>query len=77
MDRTLSKKQEFSLREREKEMVRWPAEGRTSEEISLILGVTIGTVNFHLRNVQKSWELAIGFKQQCMPLCKVMRGEHL
>ncbi|AVN23565.1 MULTISPECIES: LuxR family transcriptional regulator AbaR [Acinetobacter] len=38
------------LTNREKEALRWTAEGKTSAEIAQILGVTERTVNFHLGN---------------------------
>ncbi|ADI92637.1 LuxR family transcriptional regulator AbaR [Acinetobacter oleivorans] len=38
------------LTNREKEVLRWTAEGKTSAEIAQILGVTERTVNFHLCN---------------------------
>jgi len=38
------------LTSREKEALRWTAEGKTSAEIAQILGVTERTVNFHLCN---------------------------
>lgn len=38
------------LTTREKEVLRWTAEGKTSAEIAQILGVTERTVNFHLCN---------------------------
>ncbi len=38
------------LTNREKEVLRWTAEGKTSAEIAQILGVTERTVNFHLGN---------------------------
>lgn len=38
------------LTNREKEVLRWTAEGKTSAEIAQIIGVTERTVNFHLGN---------------------------
>ncbi|MBI6635432.1 autoinducer binding domain-containing protein [Pseudomonas paralactis] len=38
---------------KEKEVLRWTADGKTSEEIGRILNVTADAVNFHLRNIQK------------------------
>lgn len=43
----------IDLRQKEKEILRWVADGKTSEEIGRILDVTADTVNFHIRNVQK------------------------
>lgn len=41
------------LRKKEKEILRWVADGKTSDEIGRILDITADTVNFHIRNVQK------------------------
>ncbi|PWB35399.1 transcriptional regulator [Pseudomonas sp. SDI] len=41
------------LVEKEKEILRWVADGKTSGEVSIILGVAVDTVNFHLRNSQR------------------------
>lgn len=38
---------------RELEILKWTAEGKTSAEISLILGISQNTVNFHQKNMQK------------------------
>lgn len=38
------------LSEREVSVLRWVAEGKTSVEISLLLGITERTVNFHVRH---------------------------
>lgn len=39
------------LTNRETEIVRWTADGKTSCEVSMILGIAERTVNFHLNNV--------------------------
>ncbi|QCW26064.1 helix-turn-helix transcriptional regulator [Lysobacter enzymogenes] len=39
------------LTEREKEVLQWIAEGRTSREVGLILSIAERTVKFHLRNI--------------------------
>lgn len=45
----------FSLTPREKECMNWAAKGKTSWEISQILGITERTVNFHINNcIQKT-----------------------
>ena len=41
----------IKLTARELEVLRWTADGKTSYEISLILGISERTVNFHLNNV--------------------------
>ncbi|MTJ79618.1 MAG: hypothetical protein F8N37_01155 [Telmatospirillum sp.] len=38
------------LTEREIEVLRWTASGKTSGEISDILSISVNTVNFHLKN---------------------------
>ena len=35
---------------REKEVLRWAGDGKTSDQISQILNLSVSTVNFHLRN---------------------------
>ena len=49
----LTSTHEVEFNAKEKAVLRWTADGKTSEEIGLILGVTPDTVNFHLRNIQK------------------------
>ncbi len=39
--------------ERERDILLWTADGKTSEEIGVILGVCTDTVNYHLKNVQR------------------------
>ncbi|MER8370958.1 autoinducer binding domain-containing protein [Mesorhizobium sp. M1378] len=36
---------------REKECILWTARGKSSWEIGIILGITVNTVNFHIKNV--------------------------
>lgn len=54
MSRTLLKKSmpetAGKLSQREIEVLRWTAEGKTSGEISVIIGITERTVNFHINN---------------------------
>lgn len=38
---------------REKEILKWTAEGKTSAEIAMILSISENTVNFHQKNMQK------------------------
>jgi DNA-binding CsgD family transcriptional regulator len=38
------------LTPREKEVMIWTAEGKTAYEVGIILGISIGTVNFHVNN---------------------------
>lgn len=44
---------EIILSPREKEILQWTADGKSASEISLILGITVHTVNFHLKNLQQ------------------------
>ncbi|WP_123332616.1 transcriptional regulator SdiA [Erwinia sp. JUb26] len=43
----------LELSDREREILKWTAEGKTSAEISLILSISQHTVNFHQKNMQK------------------------
>jgi len=43
----------LELSEREREILKWTAEGKTSAEISVILSISQHTVNFHQKNMQK------------------------
>ena len=43
----------MELSQRESEILKWTAEGKTSAEISLILGISANTVNFHQKKMQK------------------------
>jgi len=43
--------QESLLSERELECLRWSADGKTSSEVGLILGISQRTVYFHMKNV--------------------------
>ncbi|WP_395823518.1 LuxR C-terminal-related transcriptional regulator [Collimonas sp.] len=49
--RKVSQSQEPLLSTRELECLRWSADGKTSNEIGLILGISQRTVYFHLKNV--------------------------
>lgn len=44
---------DVEMSQREIEILRWTAEGKTSAEISLILSISEHTVNFHQKNMQK------------------------
>ncbi|MER9977823.1 LuxR family transcriptional regulator [Mesorhizobium sp. M0085] len=46
-------KQAHGLSAREKECVLWAARGKSSWEIGIIVGISINTVNFHLKNVMR------------------------
>ena len=46
------------LSPREVEVLRWMADGKTSEEIALLLSVSVHTVNFHVRNVKTKLQTA-------------------
>ena len=49
-------KKEFS--QRELEILKWTAEGKTAVEISLILSISEHTVNFHQKNMQKRFNVS-------------------
>ncbi|MBE5250716.1 transcriptional regulator SdiA [Mixta mediterraneensis] len=49
-------KNDFS--QRELEILKWTAEGKTSVEISLILSISEHTVNFHQKNMQKRFNVS-------------------
>jgi LuxR family quorum-sensing system transcriptional regulator SolR len=51
MSSNLMPEQEISLSPREITVLRWTAEGKTSGEISDILGISERTVNFHINNL--------------------------
>ncbi len=42
---------------RELEMLKWTADGKTAEEIALILGITTRTVNFHISQAMRKLEV--------------------
>lgn len=44
---------DITLSQRELEILKWTAEGKTAVEISLILAISPYTVNFHQKNLQK------------------------
>lgn len=55
-DAMLVLKKEFS--QRELEILKWTAEGKTAVEISLILSISEHTVNFHQKNMQKRFNVS-------------------
>ncbi|MEW6618380.1 MAG: LuxR C-terminal-related transcriptional regulator [bacterium] len=50
---SLGKKREIHLSPREKEVINWIKEGKTSWEISMILEISERTVIFHLQNIMQ------------------------
>ncbi|EHT7959336.1 hypothetical protein KYJ24_003630 [Salmonella enterica] len=46
---------EMRFSKREKEILKWTAEGKTSSEIAIILSISENTVNFHQKNMQKKF----------------------
>jgi DNA-binding CsgD family transcriptional regulator len=46
------------LTRREKEVLRWSADGKTARDISVILCISGNTVNFHIRNAVRKLEVA-------------------
>ena len=55
-DAVMVLKNDFS--QRELEILKWTAEGKTSAEISLILSISQHTVNFHQKNMQKRFNVS-------------------
>lgn len=47
-----------ALSPREVEVLRWMADGKTSEEIALLLRISVHTVNFHVKNVKTKLQAA-------------------
>lgn len=47
----------IELTQRETEIMRWTADGKTAYEISVILGIAERTVNFHLNNVLSKFQV--------------------
>lgn len=48
----------MTITKREKEMLDWLQEGKTSWEIAKILGISENTVNFHIKNILKKFDAA-------------------
>jgi LuxR family transcriptional activator of rhlAB and lasB len=46
---------DISISQREREILQWTADGKSSGEIALILDISINTVNFHLKAIQKKF----------------------
>ncbi|WP_031521101.1 transcriptional regulator SdiA [Siccibacter colletis] len=46
---------EMKLSKREREILQWTGEGKTSAEIAMILSISENTVNFHQKNMQKKF----------------------
>ncbi|MER8783295.1 LuxR family transcriptional regulator [Mesorhizobium sp. M1006] len=47
-----------NLSPREKECILWTAKGKSSWEIGMILGISVDTVNFHIKNVKRKMDAA-------------------
>lgn len=45
-----------ALSPREKQCILWTAKGKSSWEIGVILGITVNTVNFHIKNVMRKMD---------------------
>jgi LuxR family transcriptional regulator len=45
----------LKLSKREREILQWTGEGKTSSEIAIILSISENTVNFHQKNMQKKF----------------------
>lgn len=48
--RRLRDTKHVTLTLREQEMLKWSGDGKTADEIACILSLSVGTINFHLRN---------------------------
>ena len=46
---------EMKFSKREREILKWTAEGKTSAEIAIILSISENTVNFHQKNMKKKF----------------------
>jgi len=46
---------QLALTDREEEIMRWVAEGKTNWEISIILHLSLNTIKFHLKNVYQKF----------------------
>ncbi|WP_168189640.1 LuxR family transcriptional regulator [Limnobaculum zhutongyuii] len=44
---------DYQLTKREKDILRWTAEGKTSNEIAILMSISDRTVNFHVNNILK------------------------
>ncbi|MGV5212232.1 LuxR C-terminal-related transcriptional regulator, partial [Pseudomonas aeruginosa] len=44
------------LSHREREILQWTADGKSSGEIAIILSISESTVNFHHKNIQKKFD---------------------
>ncbi|MDA9445739.1 helix-turn-helix domain-containing protein [Bradyrhizobium sp. CCBAU 21360] len=62
--------QEVVLSEREKQCLRWVEKGKSSWAIGVILGVSVNTVNFHIKNAMRKLETTS--RTQC-----VVKARHL
>lgn len=45
----------ISLSSRETEILKWTADGKSTDEVAAILEISINTVNFHIKNIQKKF----------------------
>ncbi|NJO62379.1 MAG: hypothetical protein HC836_30390 [Richelia sp. RM2_1_2] len=50
-------KLELIITKREKEILAWSAQGKSAWDISIILGISENTVNFHLKNIIKKLDV--------------------
>lgn len=46
---------QITISQREREILQWTADGKSSGEIALILSISINTVNFHFKAIQKKF----------------------
>ncbi len=50
--------EQLELSAREREILQWTADGKSSGEIAVILSISVNTVNFHLKVIQKKFGAA-------------------
>jgi len=48
----------FQLTRRETDVLRWASQGKTYPEISIILGISVRTVKFHIENIVKKLDVS-------------------
>ena len=47
----------YKLTEKERDILRWTADGKTSCDIAVAMGISERTVNFHINNVLKKLDV--------------------
>jgi len=44
---------DYNISQRERECLRWVADGKSSNDVASLLGISVNTVNFHVNNLMK------------------------